>query len=174
MVVGKEVVVEVLYGGLRSIPVADWPSAEPGAVVPLQSSATSRAACYISVIGVVGDEVSFVLVGAPEKPRFLAQDSTRGYTSDPARALRGEPEPISEVWQAALTESAELKAEHAWNRIESRLSQLPFAMRLRLCLEVASYRGQRVGGEVYRIRRMKDQGRAMGMLKQLERRVHRR
>lgn len=72
-------------------------------------------------------------------PRLLHADSSRGYTSNPRQAMKGEPEAVGDEWLAAFSRrAAETAARRRAERLErlEALTQLPIETRVYRLLEV--------------------------------------
>lgn len=180
MIVTKEQIASVLSAKKTVLTVDATQVVDVGNVVPLQRSTQHRASAYVVVLEArpVADpegewEVTVKRQGQPDRGRLLAADSSRGYTSNPARALRGEPEAVPEEYQAIVTSEATLAADHRWKKLERVLDRMTFDQRLFGCKRMAHTKRIQINRQLRDIAKDRDPVRASKTLRRLEERVYR-
>lgn len=175
----KEEIAALMNGRVAELkrPPAELPPVGIHEVVPLQLSPIKEATCYAFVEAAeelegVGWVLKLRRVGKPDRPRMLAADSSRGYTSDPGRAMRAEPEAVPEASQVGITAAARQRYERRFEKEQREREKLPFEDRLDAVVLAARKRRWNVRSEVRAVKKTKERGKALVALRELERRVH--
>lgn len=108
--VGKENL-KFLRAG-RTILVPNDGKHRKGRVYKLRVGTQRKATLDVQIVAIEGEQLR-IRLATEDKPHLLAAHSEYGYTDDPARAMRGEPEAISEFDLKRYAEEARVRNETA-------------------------------------------------------------
>jgi hypothetical protein len=131
MIVSRQEAVEIVRGKLDEVVIQYTPPAV-GSCQAVQSAVGKPAICKVTItdswpLRAGGHAVRFSLV-EQIPPRLLDRRPWRGYTANPAMAMRDEGEAVSEQWLDAFSADAQ------WNRKQRAREELE---RLRAALRSA-------------------------------------